>query len=300
VRAFYCDHFELPLPPGHRFPVTKYRLLRERVSAEETARLLVPAAATDRDLVRAHAPEYVASVARGELTQVEVRRIGFPWSPELVERSRRSVGGTLAAARAALDEGLAINLSGGTHHAFPDRGEGFCVFNDVAVAARAVQADGSAPRVAILDLDVHQGNGTAAIFRSDTSVFTMSVHGANNFPFHKEPGDCDLELPDGTGDDAYLDAVEQGLTAALRRGADLAFYLAGADPFDGDRLGRLAVSKAGLAERDRLVFGACSRAGTPVATVMAGGYASDVTDTVDIHAHTVREASRRAGGGSTS
>jgi len=293
VRAFYCDHFVLPLPEGHRFPMEKYTLLRERVSALGDDDLLVPDAADDARLRRVHDAGYVHRVTRGVLSRDEVRRIGFPWSPGLVERSRRSVGGTLAAARAALQDGVAANLAGGTHHAFPDRGEGFCVFNDVAVAIRAVQAEGSVRRVAVLDLDVHQGNGTAAIFRDDDTVFTLSVHGANNFPFRKERSDLDLELPDGSGDDEYLEAVERGVPSALMGGADLAFYVAGADPYEGDRLGRLAVTKEGLVDRDRLVFDLCSEAGVPVAVVMSGGYARNVGDTVDIHFATVREASRR-------
>ncbi|MCG6955920.1 MAG: histone deacetylase [Gemmatimonadetes bacterium] len=294
MRAFYSDHFVLPLPQGHRFPMEKYTLLRERVAALGEDDLLVPGAATDAELRRVHDAGYVHRVARGGLTRDEVRRIGFPWSPALVERSRRSVGGTVAAARAALVDGVAANLSGGTHHAFPDRGEGFCVFNDIAVAARAVQAEVEGRRVVILDLDVHQGNGTAAIFREDDSVFTLSVHGANNFPFRKERSDLDVELPDGSGDDEFLEGVERGVSVALANGADLAFYVAGADPYEGDRLGRLAVTKKGLAERDRVVFDLCAEAGAPVAVVMSGGYARNVEDTVDIHFTTIRTASRWA------
>jgi acetoin utilization deacetylase AcuC-like enzyme len=294
VRAFYCDHFILPLPEGHRFPMEKYTLLRERVAALGDDDLLVPDAVADVELRRVHDAGYVHRVTRGALTRDEVRRIGFPWSPGLVERSRRSVGGTVAAARAALEDGVAANLAGGTHHAFPDRGEGFCVFNDVAVATRAVQADATVRRVVVLDLDVHQGNGTAAIFRDDDTVFTLSVHGANNFPFRKERSDLDVELRDGCGDDEFLEAVERGASVALAGGADLAFYVAGADPYEGDRLGRLGVTKQGLAERDRIVFDLCAEAGAPVAVVMSGGYARNVEDTVDIHFTTIRTASRRA------
>ena len=294
VRAFYCDHFVLPLPEGHRFPMEKYGRLRDRLERTGSCDLRVPAAATEEDLGRVHHPDYVARVTRGSLSRDEVRRIGFPWSPQLVERSLRSVGGTVEAGRAALEEGVAANLAGGTHHAFSDRGEGFCVFNDVAVATRTLQAEERAPRVTVLDLDVHQGNGTAAIFRGDDSVFTLSVHGARNFPFHKEPGDLDVELPDGSGDDAYLSAVAGALPRALEGGPHLAFYLAGADPFAGDRLGRLSVSKAGLGERDRLVFDACAARGIPLAIVMSGGYARDVEDTVDIHHATVTAAAVRA------
>lgn len=294
MRVFYCDHFVLPLPPGHRFPMEKYSLLRGRVALDGRDDLRVPDPATDEELLRVHDPDYVARVVSGTLAPEEVRRIGFPWSPQLVERSRRSVGGTVGASRAALEDGISANLAGGTHHAFAHRGEGFCVFNDVAVAARALQAEGRASRMAVLDLDVHQGNGTAAIFRGDDSVFTFSVHGANNYPFHKEDGDLDMELPDGSGDDVFLSAVERGVKVALAEGADLAFYLAGADPFEGDRLGRLAVSKTGMAERDALVLDLCRDAGVPVAVVMSGGYARNVEDTVDIHHATIRAASDRA------
>lgn len=295
MRIFYCDHFVLPLPEGHRFPMDKYSRLRERVERAGLGELEVPEGAPDAALLLVHAPHYVESVTNGRLTPDDVRRIGFPWSPELVERSRRSVGGTIAAARAALSDGVSVNLAGGTHHAFPDRGEGFCVFNDVAVAARTVRSDSRASRLVVLDLDVHQGNGTAAIFAGDSDVFTMSVHGRDNFPFHKQPGDLDLELPDGAGDDVFLASVEQGVSEALARARpELAFYVAGADPFESDRLGRLAVTKDGLARRDDLVFGACQAAGVPVAVVMSGGYAHNISDTVDIHFHTVAGAARLA------
>lgn len=283
----------------------KYSRLRARLSPSCAAAsrptggpgpfdLTVPDAATDADLTRVHDADYVARVARGALSRDEVRRIGFPWSPGLVERSRRSVGGTMAAARAALLDGVAANMAGGTHHAFRDRGEGFCVFNDVAVATRTVQAEGLASRVAVLDLDVHQGNGTAAIFRGDDSVFTLSVHGAGNYPFHKEAGDLDVELPDGCGDDDYLDAVARGMEVALAGKPDLAFYLAGADPYEDDRLGRLSVTKEGLSRRDHLVLDACQREGIPLAVVMSGGYAREVDDTVDIHHATIAAAAERA------
>lgn len=292
--AFYCDHFVLPLPEGHRFPMSKYRLLRERVARLAGISLLEPAAVSEAELRRAHTADYVARAVAGELTRAEVRRIGFPWSPEMIERSRRSAGATLAAAGAALEAGVAVNLAGGTHHAFADRGEGFCVFNDAAVAARTLQAAGRVGRVLVVDTDVHQGNGTAAIFRDDPAVFTFSLHGARNFPFHKETSDLDLELPDGSGDAEYLEALDRGIATSLawarREGAELAIWVSGADPFVGDTLGRLAVSKSGLAERDRRVLGALRSAGLAVVVVMAGGYAADVADTVDIHLQTVQTA----------
>ena len=296
----YCDHFDVPLPSEHRFPMQKYRLLRERVAAAgivASENIRVPEAATDEQLTRAHSLEYVAKVAQGRLSAQEIRRMGFPWSLALVERSRRSVGGTIAACRAALREGLAVNLAGGTHHAGRDHGEGFCVFNDVVVAARAMQAAGLAGRVLILDCDVHQGNGTAALCADDPTVFTFSIHGAKNFPFRKVAGDLDIGLPDGTGDDEYLTALEMGLLQALSLAhADLVIYLAGADPFRGDRLGRLALSKEGLLQRDALVYAECQGAGLPVATVMSGGYARQIEDIVDIHFQTVHLAATLAAG----
>lgn len=268
----------------------KYKLLRERVAAElPQCRLMVADPAPDEALLRVHTREYVDAVRAG-LDAVATRRIGFPWSPGLVERCRRSVGGTIGAGRAALEDGVAANLAGGTHHAFPAAGEGFCVFNDVAVATRALQAEGRTERVAVLDLDVHQGNGTAHIFRDDPWVRTVSVHGGNNYPFQKEVGDLDLPLPDGAADAEYLAAVEEALDATLDGGADLVFYVAGADPYAGDRLGRLAVSRAGLQARDRTVFGRLGRARVPVAVVMGGGYATDVAETVAVHFATIRAA----------
>lgn len=298
MKIFYHDQFVLPLPENHRFPMEKYALLRQRVVAARLVppgNLRIPSAASDADLLRAHTAAYVAKVTTGQLTSQEIRRMGFPWSPALVERSRRSVGSTIAAGPAALQDGVAVNLAGGTHHAGPDWGQGFCVFNDAAVAARTWQAAGLVRRVAILDCDVHQGNGTAAICRGDDTIFTFSIHGARNFPFHKEPGDLDVGLEDGAGDEAYLAALAPGIARALTRArADIAIYLAGADPHEGDRLGRLALSKAGLAARDRLVFDACRRAGLPVVVTMAGGYGRDVHNTVDIHFATVSLATRYA------
>lgn len=294
MRIYYSDRFVLPLPPEHRFPMAKYSRLRERVSAAglvSPTALQEPAAAPDEAITRAHDVEYLSRVRRGALSGQEMRRIGFPWSPEMVERSLRSAGATLAAARGALEDGCGVNLAGGTHHAFRDRGEGYCVFNDAAVAARAMQAEGRARQVAIIDCDVHQGNGTASILAGDDSVFTFSIHGARNFPFRKETSDLDIELPDGTGDPAYLDALAHGLMETLDRSRpDFAVYLAGADPWMDDRLGRLALTKRGLQERDRLVLETLKREGIPVAIAMAGGYGRVIGDTVDIHFQTVKAA----------
>ena len=292
MKLFYTDHFELPLPAGHRFPMAKYRLLRERAAAElSQAELVSPAAASDAQLLLAHAPGYVKRVQLGQLSTAEVRRIGFPWTAALVERSRRSVGATIEASRAAVAEGIAANLAGGTHHAFADCGEGFCVFNDVAVAARVAQQERLAQRVLVVDCDVHQGNGTAAILRHDASVFTVSLHGARNFPLRKQRSDLDVPLADGTGDLEYLRALRQALDAAWSHAPfDLVYYVAGADPFEQDRLGRMRLTKRGLAERDELLLDACRRRGIPAVIVMGGGYAHQVHDIVDIHLATLRIA----------
>jgi acetoin utilization deacetylase AcuC-like enzyme len=296
LKAFYSDHFVLPLPEGHKFPMAKYSGLRERILAEGIVQpddLHEAPAAAWEDLRLVHDPAYVDAVANGTLPREMQRRIGFPWSPQMVERSRRSVGATIAATRVALDEGVAANLAGGTHHSFADRGEGFCVFNDVAVAARVLQRDGDERRIAIVDLDVHQGNGTAAIFAGDDSVFTFSMHGEKNFPFRKEVSDLDVALADGTGDDEYLGLLRRHLDDVLNRHQpDFVFYLAGADPYEGDRLGRLTMTIAGLRERDELVFAECRARGLPVAVTMSGGYASDVDDIIAIHANTIRVANR--------
>ncbi len=269
----------------------KYRLLRERLQACGLFRdgdFLTPPAATFAELTRAHAPDYVLRVERGELSQKEIRVIGFPWSLEMVERSKRSSGATLAACRAALREGASANLAGGTHHAFYDRGEGYCVFNDAAIAARTLVAESILERVLIVDCDVHQGNGTATILSSDSHIFTFSIHGANNFPFRKESSDLDIELADGTSDMAYEQALARGLSLSFAANLpQLVIYLAGADPFEDDKLGKLKLSKAGLKHRDEMVFETCRARGVPIAFAMAGGYARNIHDTVEIHANTV-------------
>ncbi|MGL4576554.1 MAG: histone deacetylase family protein [Burkholderiaceae bacterium] len=297
MHAFYSDHFVLPLPPGHRFPMSKYQLLRERVTHELPQVLLhEPHAATDGELALVHAPDYIARVANGMLSDAEIRAIGFPWSTAMVERSRRSSGATIGAARAALCAGVAANLAGGTHHAYANRGSGYCVFNDAAVAARLMQAEqgrGSPAHlpVAIIDLDVHQGDGTAGILAGDDSVFTLSLHGEKNFPAHKQLSDLDVPLPDGCTDAAYLDALDWALAELdVRFKPRLTIYLAGADPHEGDRLGRLKLSVEGLQARDERVFHWCFTRHIPCAVAMAGGYNHDVQTTVQIHFNTIAVA----------
>ncbi|HZP92748.1 MAG TPA: histone deacetylase [Burkholderiales bacterium] len=297
MKIFYTDRFVLPLPPGHRFPMAKYSMLRERVEAAGLSGgepLCIPHAATDEEILRAHDAAYLRRVAAGALDETEIRRIGFPWTPQMVERSRRSAGATIEACRAALEEAVAVNLAGGTHHAFRDHGAGFCVFNDAAIAALAMLAEGRAGRAVIIDCDVHQGDGTAAILADEPGVFTFSIHAARNFPFRKQASDLDIELADGTGDEEYLGALQNGVCRALSAAQpDLAIYLAGADPYQADRLGRLAVSREALAARDRIVLELCGDAGVGVAIAMAGGYAQRIEDTVEIHFNTVRAAAAR-------
>ncbi len=304
MHAFYADHFVLPLPEGHRFPMAKYRLLRDRLQQElPDIRLLEAPAASPGELALAHNPAYIDAVLQGQLSAQAQREIGFPWSPAMAERACRSVGATVAACRRALaGEGVAANLAGGTHHAYADRGGGFCVFNDVAVAARLMQAEaarahraGRRPvpvfRVAVVDLDVHQGNGTAHVFRDDPSVFTLSLHGEKNFPFRKEASDLDVELPDGCTDGPYLSALDSALANLGQRfQPDLLLYVAGADAHEGDRLGRLKVSTAGMAERDRRVFDWAWARQVPVVFAMAGGYGHRIEDTVAVQVNTYRQA----------
>ncbi len=302
MRAFHSDHFVLPLPPGHSFPMTKYRLLREAVEATlPGVRVSEAPPASDGELALAHEPGWITAVVEGTTSAAQQREIGFPWSERMVERSRRSVGATVAAARAVLfdGEGVAANLAGGTHHAHAHKGSGYCVFNDVAVAARLMQAEWNRRhrrllRVLVIDLDVHQGNGTAAIFADDPTVFTLSLHGAKNFPFRKEASDLDVELPDGCTDAPYLAALDAALAQTWARHGSLlpglAFYLAGADPHEGDRLGRLKISSEGLAERDRRVLDALYERRIPVALSMAGGYGRDLPTTVAVQRHTLATA----------
>ncbi|WP_457356143.1 histone deacetylase family protein [Roseateles sp. P5_D6] len=299
MQAFHSDAHSLALPPGHRFPQSKYRLLREHFEREPGLLRMQPApAASEGELALAHTPDYVDAVLLGHLSAAQQREIGFPWSPSMAERSRRSVGASIAAARAALVEGVAANMAGGTHHAYADKGSGYCVFNDVAVAARLMQAEWarshrSLLRVLVIDLDVHQGNGTAAIFRDDDTVFTFSMHGARNFPFRKEASDLDVDLADGCGDADYLAALDAALGEVWRRiDPGLVFYLAGADPHEGDRLGRLKLTYEGLAERDRRVLAGLSARRIPVALSMAGGYGHDLATTVAVQINTLNLAAQ--------
>jgi acetoin utilization deacetylase AcuC-like enzyme len=295
LQLWTSARYTFPLPGGHRFPIAKYALVREQVlingivGAEAVHE---PERVTREALLLVHTADYVDRFLGGELTPNELRRLGFPWSPALVERSLRAVGGTCEAAAASLEHGVAMNLAGGTHHAFADHGEGFCVFNDVAVAIRALQRAGRVRRVAIVDLDVHQGNGTNAIFDGDDSVFTFSMHGGRNYPFHKVRGSLDVELEDGTRDDEYLAALAQHLPGVLARSQpDLVVYLAGADPHEGDTLGRLALSFDGLARRDAFVIDVCRDVGLPIVITIAGGYGRHLEDTIRIHVETARIAS---------
>ena len=294
MKLFYTDQFTIPLPAEHTFPIQKYALLRKRLIASNRVAMEnfhIPPAATLEEITRVHDEDYVHRLLNGELTPKEIRPIGLPWSREIVERARRSAGGTIAACRSALQENIAINLGGGTHHAFHDRGQGYCILNDAAIAARALQAEKQVEKILIIDCDVHQGNGTAAFFKNDPSVFTFSIHGKKNFPYKKEKSDLDIALEDGTGDNEYLQELERGLALSFERiHADLVVYLAGADPYKDDRFGRLALTKNGLARRDQMVFNACDAAGLPIAVTMAGGYSRELNDIVDIHFQTVAAA----------
>lgn len=295
LRLWTSARYAFPLPEGHRFPIAKYQRLREQVLSAGIATpesLCEPPRADREALLLVHTADYVDRFMDGRLTAAELRRVGLPWSPSLVERSLRAVGGTCEAAVAALDDGIAMNLAGGTHHAFPDHGEGFCVFNDVAITIRVLQRAGRIRRATVVDLDVHQGNGTNAIFAGDDSVFTFSMHGGRNYPFHKVAGSLDIELPDGMHDEEYLELLVRHLPDVLSRSQpDLVLYLAGADPHEGDALGRLGISFEGLARRDALVIHSCREVGLPVAITVAGGYGRNIDDTVRIHTETARIAS---------
>lgn len=285
MRLYYSDHYPIPLPPGHKFPAGKYALLRQKLEGDRFFRF-DPAPLADRETIeRAHDPEYVRSILDGTVNPRVMRRIGFPWSPALVQRSLASVGGTLAATADALAGGFGGNLAGGTHHAFYGEGSGFCVFNDLAVAIRAYGR-----RAAVIDLDVHQGDGTASIFADEPSVLTVSMHGENNFPFRKQQSRIDIALPDGTGDDAYLERLRGVLPRVAEFGPELVYYQSGVDALAADRLGRLALSPEGLSARDRAVFEFVKQQGLPVVVTLGGGYAEPIDRTVEAHADTFRAA----------
>jgi len=301
MQVFYATQFVLPLPTGHRFPMAKYQILRDRIAAElPDIELMQALPASDGELALAHSPAYIQGITDGTVDPLILREIGFPWSQAMAERARRSVGATISACRAAMKEGVAANIAGGTHHASADKGGGFCVFNDAAVASRLMQierarAGRTVPplQVAVIDLDVHQGNGTARIFRDDASVFTLSMHGQKNFPFRKEPSDLDVDLPDGCGDDEYLSALEHALAELERRfEPGLVIYLAGSDPHEGDRLGRLKLTWDGLEARDRRVFDWAWQRRLPLAFAMAGGYGHRIEDTVQAQMNTFNVATQ--------
>ncbi len=291
MKAFYSDHFVLPLPDGHRFPMSKYARLRAKIQLElAQIQLLEPQPATDGQLALAHHPEYVSRVSSGLLTSAQQRAIGFPWSEAMVERSRRSVGASIGAAQWALRDGVAVNLAGGTHHAYADRGEGFCCFNDLVVAARLMQSQSLCKRVLILDLDVHQGNGSASILARDDSVFTFSMHGQENYPFKKEISDWDIGLQPLMQDEQYCQILKDALPViATRFKPDFILYLAGADVYADDRLGTLGLSIEGIEQRDQIVCEWAQRLNLPIAAAMGGGYCKQIEQTVQIHFNTVKQ-----------
>jgi acetoin utilization deacetylase AcuC-like enzyme len=294
MHASYSDRYVIKLPDNHRFPIIKYSMIRDRLVSDGTLRsaeIAAPKLAEREDILLVHSADYYDRLACGQLTAREVRRLGLPWSEALVSRSRFSVAGTVAAAHAALIEGVAANLGGGTHHAFADHGEGFCVLNDIAVAIRLLRAEGLIRRASVIDCDVHQGNGTAHIFADDPEVFTLSLHGEKNYPLVKQQSTLDVGLEDGTRDKEYLDVLARALPRAIERfRPDIIFYQAGVDPYEGDRLGRLALTLDGLGERDRLVFNHCMKNSVPTVITLGGGYSSEVADTVEAHCNTIRAA----------
>jgi acetoin utilization deacetylase AcuC-like enzyme len=291
LRLYYCDHHEIPLPAGHRFPAEKYSLLRRQLERDARFELVTAPAATVGAIELAHDPAYVAAFLNGTLPAQAMRRIGFPWSPGLVARTLHSAGSTLAAATDALTCGIGGGLAGGTHHALRAEGAGFCVFNDIAIAIRVLQRDGRIARAAVIDLDVHQGDGTAGIFEADPAVLTLSLHGANNFPFRKQRSSIDVEFPDGTGDEVWLQALESALPRVWAFAPDIVFFQSGVDTLASDCLGRLALSPEGLRERDRLVLHGAANRGYPLVITLGGGYSDPIQLTIDAHASTFRAAS---------
>jgi len=290
-RLYYSPYYYADIGEGHVFPIRKFELVKDLLLKEGTLsedEIFQPEPAKLEDLLLVHTEDYITRLVEGTLTAKEVRKLGLPWSESLVRRSFHAISGTINAARDALDSGIASNLAGGTHHAFPDRGEGFCVLNDVAVAIRVLQREKLAERFLIVDCDVHQGNGTAFIFKDAPEVFTFSMHGAKNYPLFKETSNLDIELADGTGDTEFLDTLEQALPRIFMHNPDIIFYLGGADPYEKDKLGRLKLTQAGLMRRDELVLQFAREHHTPIVTTMSGGYALDINDTVEIHANTIR------------
>ncbi|HEY4424819.1 MAG TPA: histone deacetylase [Pyrinomonadaceae bacterium] len=291
MQVFYTPRYYAEIGEGHVFPIRKFELVRDRLLVEgtlEPSEIVEPFPALLEDVLLVHTEDYVTRLCNGALTTKEIRRLGLPWSESLVRRSFYAVGGTLAATNAALAEGYSSNLAGGTHHSFADRGDGFCVLNDVAIAIRSLRARRLIRRAAIVDCDVHQGNGTATIFAGDNETFTFSMHGANNYPLFKAQSTLDIELTDGTGDDEYLETLAHHLPAVFAHDPEIIFYLAGADPFAKDKLGKLSLSIDGLRKRDSHVLRECYEREVPVVTVMSGGYGKDINDTIEIHCNTIR------------
>lgn len=290
-KIFYSPYYYADIGEGHVFPIRKFELVRDKLVAEGALsedEIVQPQPAAVADLLLVHTEDYISRLRSGELTAKEIRKLGLPWSQSLVRRSFHAISGTINAAKLCLETGIASNLAGGTHHAYPDRGEGYCVLNDVAVAIRVLQRDGLAQRFLIVDCDVHQGDGTAFIFRDSPEVFTFSMHGAKNYPLFKQTSSLDIELPDKTGDEEYLGTLEHALHRIILHDPDVIFYLAGADPYEKDKLGRLGLTIDGLRRRDEMVLRSARDAGVPIVTTMSGGYAAAIEDTVEIHCNTIR------------
>jgi len=292
-RVYYSPYYYAEIGENHVFPIKKFELVRNQLLHEGTlqsSEIIEPEPVEIEDVLLVHTEDYVTRLRTGNLTTKEIRRLGLPWSEALVRRSFLATSGTINAARFALENSVASNLAGGTHHSFPDRGEGFCVLNDVAVAIRVLQRENLARKFLIVDCDVHQGNGTAFIFKDDADVFTFSMHGAKNYPLFKENSTVDIELPDKTGDTEFLETLNEALPRIFTHEPDLVFYLGGADPFENDKLGRLGLTIAGLRRRDEMVLSYAKEREVPIVTVMSGGYAKDINDTVEIHSNTIRAA----------
>ena len=290
-KLFYSPHYYAEIGEGHVFPIKKFELVRDKLLAEGTLReseIIEPFPAKTDDLLLVHTPDYLTRLVGGTLDKKEIRRLGLPWSKSLVRRTFLAVSGTINASFHALETGVSSNLAGGTHHSFPDRGEGFCVLNDVAIAIRVLQRENLAKKFLIVDCDVHQGNGTAFIFQNEEEVFTFSMHGEKNYPLFKEISTLDIELRDGTGDAEYLETLGEALPRIFMHDPDIIFYLGGADPFENDKLGRLGLTISGLMQRDEMVLEFAKGREVPIVTTMSGGYAKDINDTVEIHSNTIR------------